>query len=87
MDGTVDARKGLSLLKILIMRINNSFLLGLAAGACLGYYFASGEEERDEIIGNVKSGATKVKDVVGEGIERGKKLVADMKEKRSSDQA
>jgi len=65
------------------MRINNSFLLGLAAGACLGYYFASDEDEREEFIESVKSGATKVKDVVGEGIERGKKVVADIKDKRN----
>ena len=67
------------------MRINNSFLLGLAAGACLGYYFASDEDEREEFIESVKSSATKVKDVVGEGIEKGKKVVSDIRERRNSD--
>jgi hypothetical protein len=67
------------------MRINNSFLLGLTAGVCLGYYLASDEEDREEIIESVKSTANKVKDVVGEGIDRGKRAVADMKERRNSE--
>ena len=66
------------------MRINNAFLLGLTAGVCLGYYLASDEEDREEIIESVKSTANKVKDVVGEGIDRGKRVVAEMKERRQS---
>ena len=63
------------------MRINNSFLLGLTAGACLGYYLASSDEEREELVESVKSNANKMKDMVGEGIERGKKVVANIKER------
>jgi len=63
------------------MRINNSFLIGLAAGLCLGYYFAS--EDKEEIIDGVKKAANKVRDVVDQGVEKGKKLVAEAKAKRS----
>ena len=67
------------------MRINNSFLLGLAAGACLGYYFASDDDDKEEFIENVKNTANKMKDLVGDGIEKGKKVVADIKDKRNSE--
>ena len=62
------------------MRINNSFLIGLATGLCLGYYLTS--EDKEEIIEGVKKTANKVKDVVDQGIEKGKKLVADTRSKR-----
>ncbi len=67
------------------MRINNSFLLGLTAGVCLGYYLASDDDDREDIIETVKSTANKVKGVVGEGIDRGKKVVSDMKERRNNE--
>lgn len=63
------------------MRINNSFLIGLATGLCLGYYLTS--EDKEEVIRDVKKAANKVRDVVDQGIEKGKKLVSETKSKRS----
>jgi hypothetical protein len=62
------------------MRINNSFLIGLATGLCLGYYLTS--EDKEEIIEGVKKTANKVRDAVDQGIEKGKKLVAEAKSRR-----
>lgn len=59
------------------MTIKNSFLLGVITGLGIGYYLAS--ENKEELIDNVKSAAGKVKDVVSEGLARGKKMVNDLR--------
>lgn len=52
-----------------------ALILGIAIGAAVGYFLAT--EDKEELIDNAKSAARKVKDLFTEGVEKGKKLVAD----------
>ena len=62
------------------MKIKNSFLFGLITGVGIGYYLAS--DDKEELIETVKDTARKVKDTVASGVEKGKKLVDDIKMRR-----
>ncbi len=58
-----------------------ALLVGAAAGLAVGYFLAS--DNKDEIIADIKDAARKVKDNLDEEIEKGKKLVDDVKTKVS----
>lgn len=66
------------------MRINNSFLFGLITGIAVGYYLAT--DDKEELIENVKDKAARAKDAIEGGIEKGKKLVDDLKGRRNEAQ-
>jgi len=55
------------------------FLLGAAVGVAVGYFLAS--DNKEEIISNVKEKVNKVKDDLEGQIEKGKKLVNDLRQK------
>jgi hypothetical protein len=59
------------------MRINNAFLLGIVTGIGIGYYLAS--DDKEAVIEDLKDTAGRVKDTLSEGINKGKKLIRDMK--------
>ncbi len=55
------------------------FLLGAVTGVAIGYFLAS--DNKEEIISNIKDKVNKVKDDLEGQIEKGKKLVNDIKQK------
>ena len=55
------------------------FLMGAAIGVAVGYFLAS--DDKEEIIENIKDKVNKVKDDLEGQMEKGKKLVADLKKK------
>ena len=55
------------------------FVLGAAVGVAVGYYLAS--DDKEEIIETIKGKVNKVKSDLEGQIERGKKLVNDIKQK------
>ena len=61
------------------MRINNAFLFGFISGLGVGYYLAT--HDKDEIMEDLKTTGSKMKDKVSEGIDKGKQWVEDMKSK------
>jgi hypothetical protein len=63
------------------MRIKNSFLFGLLTGVGIGYYLAS--DDKEELIERVKDTAAQARDVVEGGIEKGRKLVDDIRSKKN----
>jgi gas vesicle protein len=60
-------------------KIVRAFLVGVVAGAAIGYFLAS--DNKEEIIDDLKNTAQKIKDNLEEDIERGKQIVADLKSK------
>ena len=50
-----------------------AFLAGAAVGVAVGYLLNS--EKKDEIIDDLKQSATKIKDDLKEGIEKGKTMI------------
>jgi hypothetical protein len=62
------------------MRINNAFLFGFISGLGVGYYLATNDKE--EIMEDLKSTASRLKDKVSEGLDKGKQWVEDMKAKQ-----
>ena len=65
------------------MRIKNSFVIGVLTGIGIGYYLAT--EDKEELMESVKDTAKKMKDTVSAGVEKGKKLVEDIKGYRQGD--
>ncbi|MBA3648409.1 MAG: hypothetical protein H0W62_07655 [Chitinophagales bacterium] len=63
------------------MKINNSFLFGLATGISIGYYLAT--DDKDQLMENVRGKANQAKNLVEDGIEKGKKVVSDIRAKRN----
>jgi gas vesicle protein len=55
------------------------FLMGAAVGVAVGYFLAS--DDKEEIIDNIKNKVNKVKDDLEGQIEKGKKIVTDLKKK------
>ncbi len=53
-----------------------AFVLGAAAGAAIGYILAS--PKKDELIGDIKQTAAKVKDGIKSVLEKGQKLADDV---------
>lgn len=54
-----------------------SLFFGMAVGFCVGYYLAT--EDKEELVSNVKDSANRAKDFVENGINKGKKLVDEMR--------
>ena len=55
------------------------FLLGAVTGVAIGYFLAS--DNKEEIISNIKDKVNKVKDDLEGQIQKGKRLVDDIKHK------
>jgi len=55
------------------------FLLGAVTGVAIGYFLAS--DNKEEIISNIKAKVNKVKDDLEGQIQKGKRLVDDIKKK------
>ena len=56
-----------------------TFLLGAAAGIAIGFYIAS--DNKEEIISDLKDAGKRIKENLGEEIEKGKKFVDEIKSK------
>ncbi|MEO5674057.1 MAG: hypothetical protein ABIQ74_05370 [Chitinophagales bacterium] len=61
------------------MRIKNSFVLGILTGIGIGYYLAT--DDKEQFVDDVKGTINKVKDVVDEGFQKGKRVVSNLKSK------
>ena len=59
---------------------NSKLLLALLAGAAIGVVigFFLNSEKKDEIIEDLKEGASKLKDNLAEEIEKGKTIIEDL---------
>ena len=55
------------------------FLLGAVTGVAIGYFLAS--DNKEEIISNIKAKVNKLKDDLEGQIQKGKRLVDDIKQK------
>jgi gas vesicle protein len=55
------------------------FIFGAAVGVAVGYFLAS--DNKEEIISDIKEKVNKATDTLEDQIEKGKKLVGDLKKK------
>ncbi|MBS1659132.1 MAG: YtxH domain-containing protein [Chitinophagales bacterium] len=55
------------------------FIFGAAVGVAVGYFLAS--DNKEEIISDIKDKVNKATDTLEDQIEKGKKLVGDLKKK------
>ena len=58
------------------------FIFGAAVGVAVGYFLAS--DNKEEIISDIKDKVNKATDTLEDQIEKGKKLVGDLKKKAVS---
>ncbi len=56
---------------------STALFFGIAVGIGIGYYLAT--DDKDELIANVKDSVNKAKDMVETGINKGRKLIDDVK--------
>ncbi len=59
-----------------------ALLAGAAVGVAIGYFLNS--EKKEEIIGDIKSGASKIKDELTEELEKGKIILDELIKKASA---
>jgi hypothetical protein len=56
---------------------STALFFGIAVGIGIGYYLAT--DDKEELIANVKDSVNKAKDMVETGINKGRKLIDDVK--------
>jgi len=57
-----------------------TLILGLAVGAAIGYLLAT-DEDKEQLMQGAKKAAGKVKDYVNEGLQKGKKVMGEMRDR------
>jgi hypothetical protein len=60
-----------------------TLIFGLAIGAAVGYVLAT--EDKDELLEGAKSAANKVKGYLNEGVQKGKKVMSEMRDRVSDE--
>ncbi|MEP7128804.1 MAG: YtxH domain-containing protein [Chitinophagales bacterium] len=56
---------------------STALFFGIAVGIGIGYYLAT--DDKEELLDNIKDSASKARDMVSNGISKGKKLVDEFK--------